>query len=251
MTKEEWNELVKGICNQKIKPKLRKIHRKYHPFEWFENFPFRDRGIYKASRTIKFIDENFDDEDDLTNVFNKEYLDNTLDNLRRGVVHNNRLVVKTGISDVVEEFWDEIVDGMEISDIPEADFEALREAGSYDPKSEIHVSMVRIKKRKKSIRCNSKESSLRYSLEKSESIIERKKEVLKECNSNNPPTKRKILKGLGGICRGAILTGVDIGLLAGFWPVPLSPDTTTVGAVASITTGIGDIMIAVGELRGE
>ena len=251
MTKEEWNELVKGICNQKVKPKLRKIHRKYHPFEQFENFPFRDRGIYKASRTIKFIDENFDDEDDLTNVFNKEYLDNTLDNLRRGVVHNNRLVVKTGISDVVEEFWDEIVDGMEISDIPEADFQALREAGSYDPKSEIHVSMVRIKKRKKSIRCNSKESSLRYSLEKSESTIERKKEVLKECNSNNPPTKRKIFKGLGGICRGAILTGVDIGLLAGFWPVPLSPDTTTVGAVASITTGIGDIMIAVGELRGE
>ena len=190
--------------------------------------------IYKASRTIKFINENFDDEDDLTNVFNKEYLDNILDNLKWGVEHNNRLVVKTGISDVVEEFWDEIVDGMEISDIPEADFEAFREAGSYDPKSEIHVSIIRIKKRKKSIGYNSKESSLRYSLEKSESIVERKKEVLKECNSNNPPTKRKIFKGLGGICRGAILTGVDIGLLAGFWPVPLSPDTTTVGAVASI-----------------
>jgi len=251
MTKEEWNDLVKGICNQKIKPKLRKIHRKYHPFEWFEKFPFGDRGFYKASRTIKFINDNFDEEEDLTRAFNKEYLDNTLDSLRWGVEHNNRLVLKTGISDVVEEFWEEIVDGMDISDIPEADFEALREAGSLDPKSEIHVSMVRIKKRKKSVRYNSKESSMRYSLKKSETVIERKKEVLKECNSNNPPTKRKIFKGLGGICRGAILTGVDIGLLAGFWPVPLSPDTTTVGAVASITTGIGDIMIAVGELRGE
>ena len=65
MTKEEWNELVRGICNQKIKPKLRKIHREYHPLEWFERFPFGDRGIYTASRTIKFINENFDDEDDL------------------------------------------------------------------------------------------------------------------------------------------------------------------------------------------
>ena len=160
-------------------------------------------------------------------------------------------MLETGISDVVEEFWDEIVDGMDISDIPEADFEALREAGSHDPKGEIHVSMVRIKKRKMSLRYDSKESSVRYSLERTESIVERKKEVLKKCNSNNPPTKKKLFKGLGGICRGAILIGVDIGLLAGFWPVPLSPDTTTVGAVASITTGIGDIMIAVGELRGE
>ena len=251
MTKEEWNELVKSICNQKIKPKLRNIYRKYHPIELFEEFPFRNRGLYKATRTIKFIDDNFDEEDDLTQVFNKEYLDNTLNNLKWSAEHNNRLVLKTGISDIVEEFWEEIVDGMDISDIPEADFEALREAGSTDPKSEIHVSMVRIKKRKKSVHYNSKESSITYSLEKSESIVERKKEVLKECNSNNPPTKRKIFKGLGGICRGAILTGVDIGLLAGFWPVPLSPDTTTVGAVASITTGIGDIMIAVGELRGE
>ncbi len=164
MTKEEWQELVKGIYYQRIRPKLRKIHRKFHPFEWFENFPFGDRGIYKASRTIKFINENFDDEDDLTGVFNKEYLDNTLDNLRWGVEHNNGLVLKTGISDVIEEFWDEIVDGMEISDIPEADFEALREAGSHDPKSEIHISMVRIKKRKKSPHFNSKESSMQYSL---------------------------------------------------------------------------------------
>jgi len=251
MTKDEWKELVKSICNQKIRPKLRKIHHKYHPFEWFENFPFGDRRIYKASRTIKFINETFDDEDDLTRAFNKEYLDNTLDNLRWSVEHSNRLVLKTGVSDVVDEFWDEIVDGMDISDIPEADFDALREGGSLDPKSEIQVSMIRTKKWKKTICYNSKESSIRYSLKKSETIIERRKEVLKDCNSNNPPTKRKIFKGLGGICRGTILTGVDIGLLAGFWPVPLSPDTTTVGAVASITTGIGDIMIAVGELQGE
>lgn len=251
MTKEEWNDLVKDICNQEIRPKLRRLFHKYQPFEWCDRFPFGDRGIFKATRTIKFINENFDDEDELTTVFNKEYLDITLDNLKWGVEHNNRLVLKTGISDVVEEFWDEIVDGMDISDIPEADFEALREAGSYDPKSEVHISMVRMKKRKILMGYNSKESSLRYSLERSESILQRRKEILKESNSNNPPTKRKIFKGLGGICRGVILTGVDVGILAGLWPVPLSPDTRTVGAVASITTGIGDIMIAVGELRRE
>ncbi len=251
MTKEEWNELVKGICNHEIRPRLGRIFGKYHPLEWFERFPFAYRWFFLATRTIGFINENFDDEHDLTKVFNKEYLDNILDNLKWGVEQNNHLVLQSGISDVVEEFWDEIVDGMDISDIPEADFDALREAGSHDPKSEVHVSVIRVKKLKISTGYNSKESSLRYSLEKSESIVQRKKEILKESNSNNPPTKRKIFKGLGGICRGTILTAVDVGLLAGFWPVPLSPDTTTVGAVTSMITGIGDIMIAVGELRGE
>lgn len=251
MTKDEWKELVKGICSQKILPKLRKIHRKHHPFEFYERFPFGDRGIYKSSRTIRFIEDNFDDDDDLTRVFNKEYLGSTLDNLRWGVENSNRLVLKTGVSDVIEEFFEEIVDGMEISDIPDVDFDALREAGSQDPKSEILVSMVRTKKIKKKIRYNSNESEMRYSLHESEKIIVRKKERLEQCDKDNLPTKRKIFKGLGGICRGAILTGVDIGLIAGLWPVPLSPDTTTVGAVASITTGVGDIMIAIGELRGE
>jgi len=159
-------------------------------------------------------------------------------------------VLNSGIDDVIEEFFDEIADGMEVSDMPEQDFQALLEAGSQNPKSEIQLTMVRIKKRKKRIYFNNKESSIRYSLKESERIVIKRKEEIKECNSNNPPRK-KIFKGLGGICRGAILTGVDIALMAGWWPIPLSPDTTTVGSVVSLTTGIGDIMIAIGELRGE
>jgi hypothetical protein len=180
MTKDEWKDLVKGICNQKILPKLRQIHRKYHPFEFHERFQFGDRGIYKSSRTIRFIEDNFEDDDDLSRVFNKEYLGNTLDNLRWGVESSNRLVLKTGISDVIEEFFEEIVDGMEISDIPDVDFDALREAGSQDPKSEILISMIRTKKLKKTIRYNSNESTMRYSLQESEKVVVRRKEVLEK-----------------------------------------------------------------------
>lgn len=249
MNKDEWKELVDGICNQQIIPKLRKIRRKFLHLDCCDRFPFRDNGLYRASRTIRYIDENFDDDDDLTNVFKEEFLYETLDRVRNGVEDSNRLVLDTGIVDVVEEFYDEIVDGMEVSDIPDIDFSALREAGSKDPKSEILVTMVRMKKRLKArFSYNDKGIDIKYSLKESSEIIIRRKE---ERNSTERPTKRKIFKGLGGICRGAILTGVDIGLLVGLWPVPLSPDTTTVGGVTSIVTGIGDIMIAVGELRGE
>lgn len=249
MTKEEWKELVKTIYKQKIKTKILKILREYgYSFMRFHRSEFINQKILEASQLIKFINKNFDDEDDLTVAFNIKYLDNTLNNIRHGVDYSNRFVLETGVSDVFEEFWDEIVDGMDISDIPDADFEALREAGSLDPKSEIHFSMLRTKKLKKSIRFNAKENSIRFSLKKTETIIEKKKMILKKCTSKNPPTKRKIIKGLVEICRGTILTGVDIALLMGIWPVPLSPNTITVGAVASIATGIGDIIIAVQEL---
>jgi hypothetical protein len=249
MTKDEWKELVDGICNQQILPKLRKIRRKFLHFDCCDRFPFRENGLYQASRTIRFIDENFDDDDDLTKVFKEGFLYETLDRISNGLEDSNRLVLNTGIVEVIEEFYDEIVDGMEVSDIPEIDFRALREAGSKDPKSELLVTMVRMKKRRKAkFSHNNKEMDIRYYLKESSEIIVRRK---MERDSKELPTKRKIFKGLGGICRGAILTGVDIGLLAGVWPVPLSPDTTTVGGVTSIVTGIGDIMIAVGELRGE
>ncbi|HEY6872286.1 MAG TPA: hypothetical protein VI298_06100 [Geobacteraceae bacterium] len=249
MEKKDWSELVDGICKQHIIPKLRRIRRKFLHFDCCDRFPFGENGLYRASRTIRYIDENFDDDADLSKVFKEEFLYETLDRLSSGVEDSNRLILDTGIADVVEEFYDEIVDGMEVSDIPEIDFRALREAGSNDPKSEILVTMVRMKKRRKAwLSYNNRDMDIKYTLKESSEIIIRRR---KERDSVEAPTKRRIFKGLGGICRGAILTGVDVGLLAGVWPVPLSADTTTVGAVTSIVTGIGDIMIAVGDLRGE
>jgi hypothetical protein len=250
MSKEEWNEMVKGICNNEILPKLRENRMMFHHHKYFDD-SFMDSEIYTASRTLRFIDDTFRDDYDLTRAYTKEYLDYTLGMLQRGMRNCNYLVLKTGISHVIEEFYEEIVDGMEISDIPEVDFDALREAGSRDPKSEILLSMVRIKHRKLKFDFNSHHFSIHYSLEKSEHLIEERREILRDSDSDNPPTKKKIFKGLGGICRGSILTCLDIGLMAGLCPVPLSSDALTVGAVTSLTTGLGDIMIAIGELRGE
>jgi hypothetical protein len=64
-------------------------------------------------------------------------------------------------------------------------------------------------------------------------------------------TERRWFKGLGSLCRGTVLTAVDITLLGGMWALPLSPDTTIVGSVASIATGLGDIAIGIGEFRDE
>lgn len=251
MTKEEWKEMVKEIYYQSIEPKFRRRLKHFHPFEFYEKYPYDIHRIIKAIRVLKFIDENFDDDDDLTTAFNKDYLHNLLNDLESGLSLNNRLVVETGVVDVIEEYFDEITSYMDVDDLPEQDLEALRQAGSRNPKAELQLSMLRIKHKKEIIIKRKSNHSLRYTVKDSKEIISNKQSEIKESNSNQPP-KRKIFKGIGSIAKGALLTTVDATLMVGIWaPLPLSVEATTVGAVVSITTGLGDILNGVGEIRGE
>jgi len=248
MEKEEWLNFLKGIYHQYIGPKFHKISRKrLHPFE----LEYYIDPLFSASRSIRFIENNFAEDDNLYESFQPQFLEEILDDLERGLKSSNNDLIETELIDVIDEFFDEIVDGMDISDIPEVDFNALLEAGSQDPKSEIQLSIVRIKNRKEKLYYKHKNDSIKYCLKESERIVIKRKEKLKESNSNNPPKKR-IFKGLGYICRGAILNAVDIGIMAGGWPwqIQISPDIKY-GSIISIATGLGDILIGVGEIRGE
>jgi hypothetical protein len=250
MTKEEWRELVKHIYHQSIEPKIRQHRKNFHPFHWVEDFPYGVDRLMRAMRALRFIEANFDEDDDLTKYLTLEFLQRTLDELSEGLNLNRRYVMDTGIAEVIEEFFEEIVDGMDTGDIPEQDIEALKLSGSVDPRAELQLSMMRLKKKKEIIIRRNKEGSISYTVKQSEERIQRRKEQIKESNSNRPPRK-KIFKGLGSICKGAMLTVVDVSLVAGMWPLGLSVETTTVGAVVSITTGLGDILNGVGEMRGE
>lgn len=248
MKKEEWLNFLKGIYLHHIAPKLHRIHRKIHHFDDLE---YDTRPLFKASRSLRFIEDNFSEDYNLLESFQPQFLEKIFDNLERGLRRSNETLVETEIINVIDEFFDEIVDGMEISDMPEADFYALSEAGSQDPKSEIQLSIVRIKKRREKLYYKNKDDHMKYCLKESEQIVIKRKDNLKEYNSNKPPTKR-IFKGLGYFCRGALLTAVDIGIMAGGWPwqIQISPDIKY-GSIISIATGVGDIAIGVGEFRGE
>lgn len=75
-----------------------------------------------------------------------------------------------------------------------------------------------------------------------------------------PPSQRKqpperkqprIFKGLGQIVQGAAMTVADVGLAVGAFPFPVSPETQSWGALASVTAGVGTVMSGVGDLRAE
>lgn len=250
MTKEEWREIIKEIYYQSIEPKLRRKIKKFHPFEICERYPYDIHRLIKALRTIRFIDETFDEEENLAESFTQEFLLKILNDVDSGLSLNNHLVLETGIVDAIEEFFEEIIDGMDVDDIPEQDFEALLKSGSRNPKAEIQFSMLKLRKKKDIIIKRGKNHSLYYRVKESKDIIKQRQAEIKESNSNISP-RRKIFKGIGTICKGALLTTVDATLVAGLWPFSLSIETTTVGAVVSMTTGIGDIFNGIGEIRGE
>jgi len=62
---------------------------------------------------------------------------------------------------------------------------------------------------------------------------------------------RRWFKGLGKIGQGAALSIANAALAVGVIHFPVSPETQTWGALASVATGIGTILSGVGDLRGE
>jgi hypothetical protein len=66
-----------------------------------------------------------------------------------------------------------------------------------------------------------------------------------------PKKSRRWFKGLGQISQGAALSIANIGLAINVFKLPVSPETKTWGAIASVTTGIGTVLNGIGDLRNE
>jgi hypothetical protein len=62
---------------------------------------------------------------------------------------------------------------------------------------------------------------------------------------------RRWFKALGQICQGAAFSIANIFLAIGLLPFPVSPETTTWGAMVSTTSGVGMILTGMGDLRNE
>jgi hypothetical protein len=257
MKKSAWRQYIKDVYHQEIASRLRRARKRLHPME----FSYHCEQIYLASRTIRYI-ENLDSDDaNVGAVFTKPHIKATVQKVRSAHHETNEYVLRdSGIVDVLEAHVMEILSELEVSDLPREDIEALRRAGSADPKAELRVRLHRIRAHFAKEQRQRDRMSLSSAITEATQQLERKLHELEEpddtLNHNNkvaaePETKKKWFKGIGSIARGTVLTGVDVSLLAGGWSLPLSPDTTIVGSVASIVTGLGDIAIGVGELRGE
>lgn len=259
MEEKEYKEFLEYLFYEYIEKKLRKIERYYHPKELF-HWNYEMQRLFKASAVTKFIRDNCDEDIEIYEYFKLNKLKNVIYSVEDGVRMNNRLVVETGIIDVIEEYFDEIIDGMKTEYFPEKDFTVLRQIGSSDPKLEITTIILLIKKRKdKDFIFDRREISYSKRLKNCVDILSSKQKELKEqeeAKEEKENQKREVLtrrwfKGLGQICKGAIITITDISLMAGWLPFPVSVETRTVGSIVSATAGIGEILMGIGDLRNE
>ncbi len=256
MKKSKWREMMVDIYHQEISSKMLRMHRHFHHEKL--DYRYRLSGLFQASRTIRFIESlGGDDDANVSNIFQHDHLRSTLEDIHNAHHQiNERLLIESGIIEVIEEHFTEIVSELDVSDLPIADIEALRAAGSTNPHAELRLRIKTIRKRHiKEIRYNDN-TSLSSCVKQAGKAVEERLKRMKESDDTAVPNgnklpKRRWFKGLGSLCRGTILTAVDVSLLGGLWTLPLSPDTTIVGSVASIATGLGDIAIGIGEFRGE
>jgi hypothetical protein len=257
MKKSAWRQYIKDVYHLEIASKLRRARKRLHPME----FSYHCEQIFRASRTIRYIESLDSDDVNVGAVLTKSHIKTTIQEIRSAHHETNEYVLRdSGIVEVLEVHMTEILSELEVSDLPREDIEALRRAGSADPKAELRVRLHRIRAHFAREQRQRDRMSLSSTITEASQQLDRKLQELEEPDDGpnrrpkaiaEPETKKKWFKGIGSIARGTVLTGVDVSLLAGGWSLPLSPDTTIVGSVASIVTGLGDIAIGVGELRGE
>lgn len=251
-----YDEFVKHIYYEHLEKHLAPWKRRH--WHHLEDMGYNITGLTSSLRAIRFLQDYAGDEDDLSGVFTPETLRKVVERVKYGVQENNHIVVDTGIADVLQDYLKEIVEGMTVEHFPQADFEILREAGSSDARREIGATVHLMKSRKEDWfrfksdhRFSRRLVQAREEMERITESLPKELAKTEDQNRNRPVVKRAVFKGIGSIGQGALLTLTDVSLLAGIWGTSISPDTTTVGAVVSITSGIGLILTGVGELRGE
>lgn len=252
----DYEEFVKYVYHEHIERRLDKHIKHWHHLE---DISYNVNRLSRSMQAIRFIKDYAVDDDDISQVFTPNMLKRIFDDARNGSHTNRRLLVDTGIADIIQDYFVEIVDGMTVDHFPKEDFEVLRQSGSQDPRREITAIVHLVKSRKEQLFWRNNDN-VRFS-HRLVQVTERIETIYKslpqepsepsEKQEKKPAVKRAVFKGLGSIVQGTLMTITNITLAAGLWSVPLPAETTSVGAVVSATSGIGMIFTGIGELRGE
>jgi len=131
--------------------------------------------------------------------------------------------------------------------------------GSSDPDMELRGLVYAAKIRSERVQRQFRELSVRQELQNCEKELEQAGKIFSEVSKvkdkeeieKMPKKSRRWFKGVGQIAQGAALSIADVALAIGALKLPVSPETQSWGAIASVATGIGTVLNGVGDLRNE
>jgi len=258
MTDAEYREFLSFLLERYVRPRIARVRDRHHRHFEDELSYHLDQGV-RSAQVLRFAEGYCHDDEDIYTTFTLERLKRTVSETRYSLEFSNRLVDEAGFLDACESHAGEIADGLAAVHLPDADREVMREMGSVDPEVELR-SLVHLAKR--SLEQSGRQSNdlgIRFQLrraaerlQEADTEFEKHVEAKKEESSFVVPKKtRRWFKGLGQIGQGAALSIADVALAIGTLKLPVSPETQTWGAIASVATGIGTVLNGVGELRNE
>lgn len=206
----------------------------------------------RSARIFRFIESYCEDSEDVYRTFTPEILARSTADVRYSLSFNTRITEEGGFLDAYEAHEREILSYLKPEDLPEADKEIIREIGSVNPDVELRSLVYAAKERVSKAERQYREVSVRQELRNYEKQLDeseqsfRKFSELKEPEmmKDGPKKSRRWFKGVGQIAQGSALSIADVALAIGVLKLPVSAETATWGALASVATGIGTVLNA-------
>ncbi len=252
MHNDEYKAFLEYLFHTYIRDRLHRIERYWDGPHGGRMWHYETGRLRRAMHIIRYIQLHCDNDDDIYATFKAERLRRVVGDVRGRVLESQHLADAGGFLDAIDEHYAAIVAGMTLGHFPESELGVLRDLGSDDPTRDIQA-MIHILKTRLPTSEFPDQPSVRTQLDRVEAKLSEALEAMRENEdqAEAPKKSRRWFKGLGQMAQGAALSLADIGLAAGVFQFPVSPETQTWGALVSTTTGVGMIMTGFGELRGE
>lgn len=258
MTDEEYREFLAILVRRHVQSRLPRVRRRFH-HHMMEEWHYHLNEVERAVRVLRFIEDNCDEGDDVYQVFTVQRVANAISETRWSLDFSNRTVEEAGFLDAFEPHSEEILAGLRPEHLPEIDKQVLKDMGSPDADAELAELVFRARANRERAQRLSRELSTREQLRQVAEQVGRVQKEFEDFRSSEaerpaseaPKKSRRWFKGLGQIGQGAALSIANVALAVGAIQFPVSPETQTWGALASVATGIGTVLNGVGELRNE
>jgi hypothetical protein len=258
MTDLEYREFLTFLFERYVRPRIPRIRHRFHHHMMEEWYYHLDQAA-RAAHVLRFIESYCDDDDDVYRTFTAERLARAVSDARYAFDFSNRTIEEAGFLDAFEAHAKQILDHLQPSHLPDAEKEVLKDMGSLNPEVEIRALVFEAKASWKRVEQKTMEISVRQQLRNAEQRLkeaehefeERKSEEKEGLPKEAAKKSRRWFKGLGQIAQGSAFSIADVALAVGALKFPVSPETQTWGAVASVSTGIGAILSGIGDLRSE
>lgn len=250
---DEYHDFLHYIGTRYVEPQLRTSEVLQIIVEWLA---MRER-LYSVAALMRDHEQRISI-GQTTNV--AADIDEAAPTMREAIRLTNSLLIDTSVADVIEEYFDALVEGLTSDGLPPDDAEALRQSGSSDPRGELATYIRLLKSRKQQITADRSRTFAQRLQDLPETVTTlagrfRESHIPvspkrgREASAQFTTQPRRVYKGLGQVVNGSIITVVNVGSAVNSWHIGHPVDIS--GLMTSVGTGVGLMLMGKGDLNGE